>query len=202
MIYLAQCHIWSHCFFSSPLTQPLGSKFPRSTKSSSGGSDQVSSKSIDVVALLQLIGPATSQKAEDCGFAGLLARLRHMSFMTQVPELLKHAVILDKGPQQCIVVRREHTGKAVSLGGPVQECPLRVLLWIMGCFWTTVHLREVKDVVFVVKNQTRAAFVIPVNIVDTVSWKVDRAAIVDMVFLLFEAVCELSVTLWTHLGLG
>lgn len=54
-----------------------------------------------------------------------------MSFMSEVPELLEGAVVVDKGSQQCVVIRWEQTGKAVSFSGPVQEVPFGVLLWIV-----------------------------------------------------------------------
>lgn len=88
-----------------------------------------------------------------------------MSFMSEVPELLEDPVITDEGAHQPVAVRREQAGQTVGLGGSVQQCPFGVL------FWATVCLCEVEDVGFMVKHQPRAAFVIPVHIVDTVTWR-------------------------------
>lgn len=79
-IYLsAQSHIWSYCFFSPrrSVQTSLGS-----TEGFSGSPGQLSSKTIEEVALLQLVVPPASQKAEHCSFACLLAGLRHVSLMS------------------------------------------------------------------------------------------------------------------------
>lgn len=110
----------------SYLVRCIQSNFLGSTKSCSGSPGQLSSKTIMEIALLQLIVAPTSQKAEHCGFAGLLAGLRHVSFISKVPELLEDLVVLDKGLYQPIVIRREQTGKTIGLSGAVEQCPFGV----------------------------------------------------------------------------
>lgn len=73
-----------------------------------------------MVALLQLTVTAASQKAQHGGFARFYAGPRFVSFISEVPELLEQPVIVDKGLQQLIAIRREQSGKTVSLGGSVQ----------------------------------------------------------------------------------
>ena len=94
-----------------------------------------------------------------------------MSFISEVPEFLEDSVILDKGLYQPIVIRREQTGKTIGLSGAVKQCPFGARIWAEGYPWLVVCLCEVENVGFMVKHQPRAAFVIPINIVDTVSWK-------------------------------
>lgn len=120
------------------------------------------------VALLQLIGAAILQEAEHRRFAGLFADLRHVSFVSEVPELLENTVVVDEGPQQRVVVGGERRGKTVSLCGAVQERPFGLLYWISQHGWT-VGLRQVQDVGFMVQHQPRAAFVIPVHDVDSIT---------------------------------
>lgn len=42
-----------------------------------------------------------------------------MSLMSEVPKLLEDPVIIDKGPHQPVIVRREQTGQTIGLGGTV-----------------------------------------------------------------------------------
>lgn len=120
------------------------------------------------VALLQLIGTPTLQKTQYCSFAAFFADLRHVSFVSQIPELLENTVVADEGPQQQIVIGGEHCGKTVSLCGAIQERPFGVLYWITQHLWT-VYLRQVQDVGCMVQHQPRAAFVIPIDNVDAIA---------------------------------
>lgn len=145
-----------------------------STKGCSSSPGQVSSKTIEEVALLQFIISPASQKTQHCGFAGLLAGLRDMSFMSEVPELLEGPLVAEKGPHQPVPVRREQTGKTVGFSGTVQQCPFGVRFRVTCPSWTVVYLREVEDIGFMVKHQSRAALVVPINIVGTVTWEKDK----------------------------
>lgn len=162
--------IFGHIACFSPPRQTFNLNFHRSTKGFSSSPGQVSPKTIEEVTLLQLISPPTSQKAEQCCFARLLAWLWHVSFMSEVPELLEHPVIIDKGPYQPIVVRGEQTGHTIGLRSTVQQSPFGVLFWAAWRSWTGVYLCEVEDVSFMVKHQPRAALVIPIHVVDPVTW--------------------------------
>lgn len=112
-----------------------------SAESLSGCPHQVSSEPTEEVTLLQLIVPPTMQEAECCSFAGLLAGLRHMSFMSQVPKLLEDAVIINKGPYQGVEVSGEQSGKTISLCGTVEQSPFRILFWMLWYCRTVVCLR-------------------------------------------------------------
>lgn len=113
----AQFHIWS--LRPPPATQTF-SPHLRSTKGFSGSPGQISSKTIEEVALLQLFVPPTSQKAEQWSFARLLAGLRHVSFMSEIPELLEGLVVFDKGLHEPVAVGREETGQTIGLGRTIQ----------------------------------------------------------------------------------
>lgn len=157
--------IFGHIAFS------LSANILRSTEGFSGSPGQLSSKTIEEVTLLQLIVPPTSQEAEQWSFACLLAGLWHMSFMSQVPELLEDPVIIDKGLHHSVVVWRKQTSQTIGLSGTVQQCPFGVLFWATWRSGPVVYLCEVEDVGFMVKHQPRATLVIPINIVDTETWK-------------------------------
>lgn len=149
--------------------------FLRSTQSISGRTGQASPKTIELVALLQLIVTPTSQEAEGRGFTGLLAGPRHVPFKFQVPEPLEDSVIINEGPNQTIAIRREHRGNTISLSGAVQKGPLGVWFRLVWFHWTPICFCKVQDVGFMVQHQSRAALVASIDIVDAISCQERKA---------------------------
>lgn len=148
----------------------------------------MSPEPVEQVALVQFVGAAAAQEAQHGGLAGLPAGLRHVSFEPQVPELLEDAVVLDHGAEQRVVVCREQAGQAVGLGGPVQQAPLGVPL--RTARRAVVHLGEVQDVGFVIHDQAGAALVVPIHVIDTVTWE---RTVYLLIYLFY------SFTLWIPL---
>lgn len=139
--------------------------------SAQGFPGQVSYWPVDKVTLHQLIIAPTSQEAQQCAFACVPARFWHMSFVLIVPELLEDLVVLDEGLNQSVVVGREKAGQTVGLGGPVQQAPLGILLRDWSRSWFLVGLCEVEDVRLMVQHHPGAARVVPIHIVNTVTFK-------------------------------
>lgn len=133
-----------------PLTQPSSPNYLRSTK---GFFNQVVFlKNIEEVTLLHVIVAPTSQIAEDCCFARLLAGLRDMTLVSEVPVLLEDSVIAEKVPCQPVQVGREQAGETKGLSGTVQQCPFGVGFWASPPSWFVVRLCEIQDVRFMVEH--------------------------------------------------
>lgn len=92
-----------------------------------------------------------------------------MPFISEVPELLEHPIVVLKGLQQLVVIRGEQSGKTVGLSGTVQQHPFGVLLWTSWEPWSVIGLCEVEHIGFMIEHQPRAALVIPINVVNAVA---------------------------------
>lgn len=149
---------------------PNFSSWPRrSTKDLPGGPYQLPHRAVVARAFAQIFVQAAAQQADLGPLAGVLARLRHVPLMLKVPELLKEVVVFDEGLYQRVEVGGKQAGQRVGLSGSVQQLPLG-LSDRFAASWSVVCLREVEDVGLVVQNESRAPFVVPIHIIDPVTF--------------------------------
>lgn len=77
-------------------THTLGPHF-RSAQDLPDSLHQIPNNTLGFVAFTQIVLQAAPQEADLCGFTGVLARHWHVSLVVKIPELLKEAVVFDKG---------------------------------------------------------------------------------------------------------